>query len=56
MSIPAERFAQLYPGVDRSVSLERFLTLYRVLNLGIAVLGLSFAGLAIQLHAAPGMG
>ncbi len=39
MSFPAERFAQLYPGVDRSVRLERFLTLYRVLNLGIAALG-----------------
>ena len=44
MSIPAEHFAQLYPGVDRSVSLERFLTLYRVLNMGIAVLGLLLLG------------
>lgn len=39
MSFPAERFAQLYPGVDRSVRLERFLTLYRALNSGVAVLG-----------------
>jgi hypothetical protein len=44
MSFPAEHFAQLYPGVDRSVSLERFLTLYRVLNMGIAVLGLLLLG------------
>jgi hypothetical protein len=39
LRVSAERFAQLYPGADRSVSLERFLTSYRVLNLGIAVLG-----------------
>jgi hypothetical protein len=44
LSFPAERFAQLYPGVDRSVRLERFLTLYRVLNLGIAALGVALLG------------
>jgi hypothetical protein len=44
LSFPAERFAQLYPGVDRSASLKRFLTVYRVLNLGIAVLGVSLLG------------
>jgi hypothetical protein len=44
MSVSAEHFAQLYPGVDRSVSLERFLTLYRALNLGVAVLGLLLLG------------
>jgi hypothetical protein len=44
MSFPAEHFAQLYPGADRSVPLERFLTLYRVLNMGIAVLGLLLLG------------
>src|SRR5687767_15030641 len=44
LSFPAERFAQLYPGVDRSVSLKPFLTVYRVLNLGIAVLGVSLLG------------
>jgi hypothetical protein len=41
LSVPAERFAELYPGVDRSVSLARFLTLYRGLNVGIALLGSS---------------
>jgi hypothetical protein len=44
LSFPAERFAELYPGIDRSVSLERFQALYRVLNLGIAVLGLALLG------------
>jgi hypothetical protein len=39
-SIPAERFAQLYPGVDFTLTLERYVTRYRVLNTGIAVLGL----------------
>jgi hypothetical protein len=42
--IPAERFAQLYPGVDHSQILERYLTRYRVLNIGIAVLGLALMG------------
>jgi hypothetical protein len=41
LSFSAERFAELYPGLDRSVSLRRFLALYRVLNLGIALLGAS---------------
>lgn len=40
MSIPAERLAQLYPGVDLGLARERFLTRYRALNTGIAVLGL----------------
>lgn len=44
LSFPAERFAELCPGFDRSVSLERLLTLYRVLNVGVAVLGLSLLG------------
>lgn len=44
LSFPAERFAQLYPGVDRSLKLERFLTLYRALNMGIAVLGALLLG------------
>jgi hypothetical protein len=39
-SCPAERFAQLYPGVDLGRAREHFLTLYRALNTGIAVLGL----------------
>ena len=39
-SVPAERLAQLYPGVDVGLALKRFLTQYRVLTMGIAVLGL----------------
>jgi hypothetical protein len=41
---PAERFAQLFPGVDRTQSVERFATLYRAGNTGIAVLGLLLLG------------
>jgi len=47
MKIPAERFAQLYPDfpvVDRDLTLKRYLAWYRVLNLGIAVLGLWMLG------------
>ena len=36
---PAERFAQLYPGVDHDKTLARYLKLYRLLNFGIAVVG-----------------
>lgn len=43
-SIPAERLAQLYPGVDFSVPQERFFSRYRALNTGIAVLGLLLLG------------
>jgi hypothetical protein len=43
-SVPAERLAQLYPGVDLSLARERFLTRYRALNTGIAVLGLLLLG------------
>jgi len=39
-SLPAERLAQLFPGVDLKLSTERFLTRYRAVNMGIAVLGL----------------
>jgi hypothetical protein len=39
-SLPAERLAQLYPGVDLDLARERFLTRYRTVNTGIAVLGL----------------
>ena len=42
-SIP-ERLAQLYPGVDLSLRRERFVTRYRALNRGIAVLGLLLLG------------
>jgi hypothetical protein len=43
-SIPAERLAQLYPDVDLDVARERFVTRYRALNAGIAVLGLLLLG------------
>jgi hypothetical protein len=43
-SFPAERFAELFPGVDRSRSAERFATRYRALNTGVALLGLLVLG------------
>jgi hypothetical protein len=43
-SIPAERLVQLYPGVDLGHVQERFLTQYRALTTGIAVLGLLLLG------------
>jgi hypothetical protein len=43
-TIPAERLAQLYPGVDLELRRERFFTLYRALHTGIAVLGLLLLG------------
>jgi len=43
-SIPAERLAQLYPGVDFSLAQERVLTQYRALNTAIAALGLLLLG------------
>jgi hypothetical protein len=42
--IPAERLAQLYPGVDFGLARERFLTRYRTLNTGIAGVGLLLLG------------
>jgi hypothetical protein len=42
--LPADRLAQLYPGVDAGPALERFLFQYRVLTSGIAVLGLLVLG------------
>jgi hypothetical protein len=42
--VPADRLAQLYPGVDVNLALGRFLTQYRVLNLGIAMVGLLLLG------------
>ena len=39
-SLPVERLAQLYPGVDLGLALQRFLSRYRAVNTGIAVLGL----------------
>jgi hypothetical protein len=41
---PPERFAQFYPNVDLGLARERFLTRYRALNTGIAVLGLLLLG------------
>jgi len=43
-SFPTERLAQLYPEVDVGHVLKRFLTQYRVLTLGMAVLGLLLLG------------
>lgn len=40
----SERFAQLYPGVDYSKAIERFVTGYRAANIVIAVLGLLLLG------------
>lgn len=42
--VPAERLAQLYPGVDVLHVRERFLTQYRVLTTTIALLGLLLLG------------
>ena len=43
-TIPAERLAQLYPGVDLNLARESFLTRYRRLNMGIVVIGLLLLG------------
>lgn len=43
-SIPAERLAQLYPGVDLGHAQDRFLAQYRALTTGIAVFGLLLLG------------
>src|SRR5215510_3518746 len=43
-TIPAERLAQLYPGVDVNSARESFLTRYSTLNAGIVVLGLLLLG------------
>ena len=42
--LPAERLAQLYPGVDLRSATERFLTQYRALTACSAVLGLVLLG------------
>ena len=46
--IPADRLAQLYPGVDAANALERFLARYRALTRGIAMLGLLLLGWLIS--------
>jgi hypothetical protein len=43
-SVPAERLAQLYPGVDVGLAQERFVIRYRAVNIGIAMLGLLLLG------------
>jgi hypothetical protein len=45
---PAERFAQRYPGINHNKILERYLKLYRLVNLGIAVLGVLLMGWLIS--------
>jgi hypothetical protein len=42
--LPADRLAQLYPGVDPALAVERFLSRFRLANLVIAVLGLPLWG------------
>ena len=53
---PAERFAQFYPGVDLDLARERFLTRYRALNTGIAVLGLLLLGWLFNYMLSPAWG
>jgi hypothetical protein len=48
-----ERFAQLYPGVDYSRSVERFVTGYRAVNIVIAALGLLLLGWLFTLISQP---
>lgn len=40
LEFPAERFTQVYPGIDHAGTRERYLARYRALNSGIVVLGL----------------
>jgi hypothetical protein len=51
---PAERLAQLYPGVDLDLARERFLSRYRTVNTGIAVLGLLLLGWLFNYMRRPG--
>jgi hypothetical protein len=44
MSFPAERFAEMFPGVDRTQLVESFATRYRAVNTCIAVIGLFLLG------------
>ena len=50
----SERFAQLYPGVDYSRWVERFVTGYRAANIVIAILGLLLLGWLFTLIQHPG--
>jgi len=49
----SERFAQLYPGVDYSRWVERFVTGYRVVNIVIAMLGALLLGWLFMLIQRP---
>jgi hypothetical protein len=51
--VPTERLEQLYPGVDFSRALERFLNPYRAVNTVIAVLGLLMLGWLFNLVRRP---
>ena len=53
-NIPAERLAELYPGVDVGQAHERFLARYRAANTIIAVLGLVLLGWFISYMQRPG--
>ncbi|HEY6922701.1 MAG TPA: hypothetical protein VI653_04470 [Steroidobacteraceae bacterium] len=54
ISIPAEHLPHLYPDVDASVARERFLSRYRALHKGIAVLGLLLLGWLFTYMQRPG--
>ncbi|HTC52750.1 MAG TPA: hypothetical protein VK700_12515 [Steroidobacteraceae bacterium] len=43
-AFPVERFAELFPGVDKNASGQRFVTQFRALNMGVAILGLLLLG------------
>ena len=53
-NIPAERLAELYPGVDVGQAHERFLARYRAANTVVAVLGLLLLGWFISTMQRPG--
>jgi hypothetical protein len=53
-SIPADRLAEMYPGVDVGQAHDRFLARYRAANTIIAVLGLMLLGWFIRYMQRPG--
>jgi hypothetical protein len=53
-SMPAERLAKLYPGVDLDLARERFLNRYRTVNAVIAALGLLALGWFFTYMGRPG--
>ena len=52
--VPAERLAELYPGVDVGQAHERFLTRYRAANTVVAALGLLLLGWFVRYMQDPG--